>query len=1071
MKAYATPISLIGAALALIGGAAYLISPDTGRIGLINLVVGLLLVVAAGFLNGELFRQYSRWLNAFWGGIMVFGILAMVNFLGNRYPQRLDLTEGQLHSLSDLTVETLQNLDRDVEALAFMEGGENQRLELLLAEFSAQGDRFSYEFVDPDRNPVRTEENGIRRYNTLLLKSEGKEQQITDLEEREITNALLKVIRDRQEKIYLSVGHGEHRLGNDPNGLSLLKQRLGDIDYAIQDSLFLARSERVPADCAVLIIAGPRTPFLPTEVEALRAYMQEGGAVLALLDPLYESGLEPLLAEWGVVLGDNFVIDTSGVGSLFGLDFTTPVSATYGDHPITRKHRGVMTFFQLSRSVHFDSSAANGLQGAPLALTSESGWAETDLRVLRGEGDNTVKLDEGVDVPGPVALAVAVEGRGGRLVVFGDSDFATNQYFDYQGNGDLALNALSWLAEDESLISIRPREAGYNPIALNDNQGEWIFWLSVVLYPLFVSLIGLFVVSSKGRWSIADLAGAGLGIALSLGIVVLCNFMGDRYHVRYDLTADRLFTLSDDTARLLSTLQDEGHYVKVKTFMSEMEGMRFQDQLKEYHYLSKNFTYELVDPQKDALQVKQHNIRERGTSIVEVRGEGQVRSERITQQSEAALSNAILKALQARDQKAYFSGGHGEAELDQVDGKGYSLLKGRLRELNFEVESGLDLSRAIPEDATLVVVLGPQERFSSTEADMLGRYLGSGGSALLLLDPGNLTGLEALLDDYSITLGQDFVVDLSGMGQLFGADVSVPVVINYGDHPIAERLGSGTMSFFPLARSVRPAAHRRKGGQVAALALTHQSSWGESDLAPVTGEGGKVEFDPQLDLRGPVSLAVAVDAPADTSLAAQGKTRLVVFGDSDFASNEYFGQQANGDLLVKSVEWLAEGDNRLDIRDKRAAHNPINLIGNQGAILLWISVFVLPFAVALSGLVMVLKRGYQTYADGFVGWLMYSFAANAVFLLISAVVALSEADLVAGQLNTAAGLLCSGVGYGLYRRAAWAWLPALGMALASAAGGFWLIPNETIQLLYAAAFIVNAAILIWIRRTFAGGER
>ena len=120
---------------------------------------------------------------------------------------------------------------------------------------------------------------------------------------------------------------------------------------------------------------------------------------------------------------------------------------------------------------------------------------------------------------------------------------------------------------------------------------------------------------------------------------------------------------------------------------------------------------------------------------------------------------------------------------------------------------------------------------------------------------------------------------------------------------------------------------------------------------------------------------------------------------------------------------------------------------------------------------MVLKRGYQTYADGFVGWLMYSFAANAVFLLISAVVALSEADLVAGQLNTAAGLLCSGVGYGLYRRAAWAWLPALGMALASAAGGFWLIPNETIQLLYAAAFIVNAAILIWISRTFAGGER
>lgn len=1073
MKAYATPISLVGAALVLVGGSAYLIAPDTGGIGLANLAVGAILIVLAGFLNGELFRQYSRWINAFWGGIMVFGILAMVNFLGNRYPQRLDLTEGQLHSLSDLTVEMLQNLDRDVEALAFMEGGENPQLELLLSEFSARGERFSFEFIDPDRDPLRTEENGIRRYNTLLLKSGDKEQQIIELEEREITNALLKVIRERQEKVYLSVGHGEHRLGNDPNGMSLLKQRLGDIDYAVQDSLFLARTDRVPADCAVLIIAGPRTPFLSTEVEAVRAYMQEGGAVLALLDPLYESGLEELLAEWGVTLGDDFVIDTSGVGSLFGLDFTTPVAATYGVHPITRKHRGVMTFFQLSRSVRFDSSAANGLRGAALALTSESGWAETDLSVLRGEGDNTVKLDAGVDRPGPVALSVAVERDGGRLVVFGDSDFATNQYFDYQGNGDLALNALSWLAEDESLISIRPRQAGYNPIALNDSQGEWIFWLSVVLYPLAVALAGLFVVSSKGRWSIADLAGAGLGIALSLGIATLFNFMGDRYHIRYDLTADRLFTLSDDTARLMSTLEDEGHFVEVKTFMSEMEGMRFQDLLEEYRYLSKNFDYELVDPQKNALQIKQNNIRERGTSIIEVRTAGQVHSERITQQSEEALSNAILKALQARDLKAYFSGGHGEAELDQVDDKGYSLLKGRLRELNFEVEAGLDLSQGVPEDATLVVVLGPQERFSAAESDMLARYLGAGGSALLLLDPGNLTGLESLLDEYSITLGQDFVVDLSGMGQLFGADVSVPVVINYGEHPIAERLGSGTMSFFPLARSVRPASHRRKEPQIASLALTHQSSWGESDLAPVTGEGGKVEFDPQLDLRGPVSLAVAVKAAADTSLVSQGQTRLVVFGDSDFASNEYFAQQANGDLLIKSVEWLGEGEDRLEITDKRAPHNPVNLIGNQGTVLLWISVFVLPFAVALSGLVMVLKRGYQTYADGFIGWLMYSFFANAVFLLISSVVALSEANMVEGQLNLLAGLLCSAVGYGLYRRAIWAWLPALVVALASAAGGFWVIPNETIQLIYAAAFVVNAAILVWIRRAFdvSGGGR
>ncbi len=1067
MRDYAIPISLVGAILIAVGGLAYLVSPETGSIGLVNAAVGTLLVVGAGFLNADLFRQYGRWLNAFWGGIMVFGIVAMINFLSNRYAERLDLTEGQLHSLSDLTIETLQNLDRDVEALAFMDGGENAELELLLAEFSNRGSRFSYEMIDPDRDPLSMEENGIRRYNTLLLKSGDKQQQITELEEREITNALLKVTRERQEKVYLSVGHGERDPGNAAGGLGMLKERLQEIDYAVDDSLFLARAERVPADCAVLIIAGPRTPFLPNEIAALRAYLEEGGAVLALLDPLYESGLEEMLSPWGIALGDDFVIDTSGIGSLFGLDFTTPVSVSYGDHPITRKHRGVMTFYQLGRSVRFDAEAADGpVEGSALALTSEAGWAETDLSVLRGEGDNTVKLDDGVDTAGPVSLAVAAERGSGRLVVFGDSDFATNQYFDYQGNGDLALNALSWLAEDESLISIRPRQAGYNPIALTDSQGEWIFWISVVIYPLVIALIGLLVVSRKGRWSLPELVGAGLGIALSLGIAALLNFLGDRYNIRHDMTADALFTLSDDSKRLLRTVEEQGQYVQVKTFMSEMEGMRFQDLMKEYQHISAHFDYELVDPQKNALQVKQNNIRERGTSIVEVRGDGQVRSERITQMSEEALSNAILKALQARDMKAYFTTGHGEAELDQVDGKGYSLLKGRLRELNFEVISGLQVQDGIPDDATLVVVLAPKERFAAADVEIVQRYLDSGGRALFLLDPGAPTGLEALLDSYSIELGQDFVVDLSGLGQLFGADVSVPVVINYGDHPISERLSSGTMSFFPLARSVRPAAHRLKNPQVTALALTHQSSWGESDLSPVTGEGGQVEFDPEMDLRGPVSLAVAVQADADTSLARDGQVRIVVFGDADFTSNEYFSQQANGELVAHSVEWLTEGDDRLDIADRRPAYNPINLIGNQGSVVLWVSVFVLPFAVALSGLVMVLKRGYQNYADGFVGWLIYSFAANAVFLLISAAVALSEAKGLEGQINLIAGLLSGAIGFGLYRRAAQVWLPALIGALLSALGCFWIIPNDTIQLLYAAAFITNAAILVWIRRVF-----
>ncbi|MCY4605317.1 MAG: GldG family protein, partial [Gemmatimonadetes bacterium] len=357
MKAYTTPLGLVGAALIVAGGLAYLLNAESGSIGLFNLALGTLMVAAAGLLNPALFRQYGRWLNAFWGGIMVFGIVAMVNFLGNRYPERFDLTEGQLHSLADLTVETLKALDRDVHALAFMEGGENAELELLLAELETYNTRFSYEFIDPDRDPRRTEDYGIRRYDTLVLESGDKQQQITELEEREIVNSLLKLTRERQDRIYLTVGHGERQLASQPDGLEQLKAQLGAINYAVEDSLFLAREGAVPEDCAVLVVAGPRTPLFPVEVEAIRSYLAAGGAVLLLLDPLADSGLAELLDEWGVAVGDDFVIDTSGIGSLFGLDFTTPVALSYGDHPVTRKHQGVMTFFQLGRSVHFDEGS------------------------------------------------------------------------------------------------------------------------------------------------------------------------------------------------------------------------------------------------------------------------------------------------------------------------------------------------------------------------------------------------------------------------------------------------------------------------------------------------------------------------------------------------------------------------------------------------------------------------------------------------------------------------------------------------------------------------------------------
>ena len=1073
MKTYTAHVSLLGAALLLLGLLALALSSEETVGPLAYAASGLVLIAASAAINPDLFKQYASWLNALWGSILVLLTVAMVNFLAGSHPQRYDVTEGKLHSLSDLTVESLRGLTQEVRVTAFMEKGVNPKLEGLLKQFATYSGKFGFELVDPDRDPQRTADYAITAYNTVVVESDEKQQRITELTEKELTNAMLKVVRDRQPFVYLSVGHGEKGVTANDVGMSRLKDRLQEIDYIVEDSLFLAREGRVPDDCAVLVIAGPQSPFFSTETEAVETYLANGGAVIALLDPGSEAGLTRLLREWGIALGDDFVIDTSGLGSLFGLDFTIPVAVSYdAEHPIVRKHRsGVMSFFELARSVRRLETAS--IEATELVSTSTQSWGEVDLSVLEpGQGDRTVKLDEGVDVPGPVALAVAAkrEESGGRLVVFGDSDFATNRYFDLHGNGDLVLNAMSWLAEDESLISIRPREPGFNPISLTDSQSEWIFWVGVIIYPLLIAVIGFFVVSGSGRWSVRDLAAAGLGLVLSLGIVALVNVIGDRYHTRVDVTDDELFTLSGSTKDLLQRVDRQDRLVSVKAFASELEAMRFVELMEEFKYHTRNFDYEVLDPQKRALEWKQYGVNRRGVSIVEVAGEGRTHSERITEQTEEALSNAIQSALNARERRLGFTTGHGEGLLTQVDGEGFSILNGRIKELNFQIDEAVRLDGDEPLPAQTLMALGAAEPFTAAEATVLGEHLGKGRDAILLLDPGAPTGLEEVLAAYDVELGQDFVVDLSGIGQLLGADVSVPVVLQYGSHPVTERIAPGTMSFFPFARSVSVAATGTQSEDLRELAYTHRSSWGETDLGPLTGAGGQVEFDPDSDRQGPLSLAVALKSEPDSALVSGDKTRLVVFGDADFARNQHFGQQANGELLVSALQWVAEGEDKLTIPVKQPKSTPINLVGNQGDVVLWVSVFVVPFAVALSGFVIMLRTGYEAYSSGFVRWLVYSHIFAAIGFFVLATVATGDGNLIEGLGYLAVALALGATSYGLFNEQFWSWPTALVCSLVVVGVGFVAIPHETLQLVAAGWWIANACILVWIKKDFAKQE-
>ncbi len=214
-----------------------------------------------------------------------------------------------------------------------------------------------------------------------------------------------------------------------------------------------------------------------------------------------------------------------------------------------------------------------------------------------------------------------------------------------------------------------------------------------------------------------------------------------------------------------------------------------------------------------------------------------------------------------------------------------------------------------------------------------------------MLDPPPATSLPALLDRWSLDAGENFVVDASGVGRLLGAGPEIPLVSQYGTHAITERFN--VMTFFPLARSIAPAEEVEGGLNVTDLLTTSAQSWGESDL-----DNTEAGFDPEQDLGGPVTIGVVITKNLDEN----EKTRLVVFGDSDFASNSFFGQAGNGNLFLNTVSWLAEDESFISVRPKVPEDRRLTLTQSQGRITFYISLVLLPLSIVAAGISVWMKR-------------------------------------------------------------------------------------------------------------------
>jgi len=514
------------AALVLIaaGLAGWIVWPQRKTLALGVLALGAVALAAYIVLNRSALTQKFQRKSLLYSGnlvlivVLVLAILGLANYFLAKHSYRMDFTSAKLHSLSDQSITVLKALKTDIAFKGFFREGNYGRaaMENLLKLYSYHSPRISYEFIDPDKNPGLVKRYDITQDGTTIIEAGEKESRITTTSEEDVTNALIKATRAQKKAVYFLEGHGEASIDESgDNGYSTVKAELEKLGYEVKKQS-LALADRFPQDCALLVVPGPQKDLLPNEYETLRAYVQNGGRTLFMVDPETPTLLPLLLADYGFQLENDVVVDT--VSRLLGGDYFMPVVSEYESHPITDKF-GYATFFPYARSIEVAETKPEGATVTPLAKTSPNSWSEREL------DQEEVKFNEATDKQGPIGLAAVstfkvkppvpspapaepAAGKPGtdappaeaetaekeaRVAVIGDSDFIKNRYYGLSGNGNFFLNVANWLTEEADLIAIQPKTQTPRTIQLTPSQGRLMFLVSVVILPLAVLLLGLSV--------------------------------------------------------------------------------------------------------------------------------------------------------------------------------------------------------------------------------------------------------------------------------------------------------------------------------------------------------------------------------------------------------------------------------------------------------------------------------------------------------------------------------------------------------------------------------------------------
>jgi ABC-type uncharacterized transport system involved in gliding motility auxiliary subunit len=424
--------------------------------------------------------------------IGVLAILGVLNYLGFKHHKRFDLTTEKLYTISDQTKKVVHGLNKDVTIMRFGKTP-NAVLKDTMAEYKDASAHIHYQSVDPQERPDLAKQYGVERMDQVVVESGTRHELLDSTDEQALTSAIIKVSRDTVKTVCFVEGHDEKSItAADGHGYSKVAAQLTQEDYQTK-SVNLVQLGDVPFDCSVLVEAGPTKALFAPETGMIQKYLDNGGKAMILLDPDSEADFSALFSEWNISAPNNTVLDASGMGRFVGTGPTVPLVTDYGTSPISKNFGKTMAAFDMARTVSPANESGSAVVVSELLKTSAASFAVKKLVIV----NNQVKVDTKTDQRGPLTLGVSAEKKVGeksaRLVVIGDSDFASNGWLAAPRNGDLFANSINWLAEDEDLISIRPKSETDRRVNLTETQQRGLNWMSLFVLPGVVMLTGVYI--------------------------------------------------------------------------------------------------------------------------------------------------------------------------------------------------------------------------------------------------------------------------------------------------------------------------------------------------------------------------------------------------------------------------------------------------------------------------------------------------------------------------------------------------------------------------------------------------